>query len=128
MILRSQNPSILLLIIIFVFGGLSGCINTLPARADTNSKLPTLLYASWCPICHEAKAFLEENNVTFEVADIDTSALGKSLFQQSGALGPPVLYVCGKFHHGFNKREWKKALAETCQTGHDSQYYALSFY
>jgi glutaredoxin 3 len=66
---------------------------------------------STCPYCKKTKAFLDENNVSYEDYDVGTDAAKRNeMMDKSGQMGVPVLDIGGKIIIGFDKDAIKEAL------------------
>jgi len=66
---------------------------------------------STCPYCKKTKAFLDENNVSYENYDVGTDeAKRNEMMDKSGQMGVPVLDIGGKIIIGFDKDAIKEAL------------------
>ena len=64
-----------------------------------------------CPWCKKTKAFLKENNISFEEIDVSNNKVAsKEMIEKSGQMGVPVIDVDGKIITGFDKDELKKIL------------------
>lgn len=64
-----------------------------------------------CGYCKLAKAFFNENNVTFEEKDVTVDAPAReTMIQKSGQLGVPVITVDDELVIGFDKEKLKKLL------------------
>jgi glutaredoxin-like YruB-family protein len=64
-----------------------------------------------CSWCKKTKAFLEENEVSFEEIDVsEDDAASKEMIKKSGQMSVPVLDIDGTIIVGFDQKNLKKAL------------------
>ena len=70
-----------------------------------------LLGTSWCPFCRKATRFLQSEAVEFCELDIEKSALGAKLHDESGATGIPVFLIGDYVVQGMDNAAVLKALA-----------------
>jgi len=57
----------------------------------------TVYSAEWCPDCRQAKAFLDEHGVPYELVEIDKDAeAAKLLEQKTGKRGIPYFVLDGE--------------------------------
>ena len=65
-----------------------------------------------CPYCKNVKAFLSENNVSYEDINVaDDQDAAREMTDKSGQMGVPVLDIDGKIIVGFDKNAIKEALS-----------------
>ncbi|MBU0536717.1 MAG: glutathione S-transferase N-terminal domain-containing protein [Nanoarchaeota archaeon] len=73
-------------------------------------KKVTIYSTPTCPFCKMAKAFLKENNVSFEDKNVaDDESAREEMMKKTHQLGVPVLDIDGKIIVGFDKQ----AISET---------------
>ncbi|MBU0591523.1 hypothetical protein KKF81_03995 [Candidatus Micrarchaeota archaeon] len=70
----------------------------------------TVYSAEWCPWCHKVIDFLKQNNVEFDIKDVDQPQNAKELAEKSGQTGIPVTDVGGELIVGFNVQKLKELL------------------
>jgi alkyl hydroperoxide reductase subunit F len=71
----------------------------------------TLYSAEFCPFCKIAKDFLEKNNISFVMHDVQNDAeKAKEMVQKSGQSGVPVFDIDGKIIVGFDEPKIREAL------------------
>ncbi|MEM5793498.1 MAG: glutaredoxin domain-containing protein [Candidatus Aenigmatarchaeota archaeon] len=65
----------------------------------------------FCPWCHKAREFLEENEVKFKYIDVgkDREA-AMEMIRKSGQRGVPVIEIDGEIIVGFDERRIKEKL------------------
>jgi glutaredoxin len=64
-----------------------------------------------CSYCRIAKAYLRDNDITFEEVDITTDACGRrEMVTMTGQYGVPVLLVGEKTLVGWNATEFERLL------------------
>lgn len=72
---------------------------------------PVIVYsAEWCPWCHRVIDFLKQNNVAFEVKDVDDQKNAEECMKKSGQAGIPVIDVGGQIVIGFDVAKLKELL------------------
>ncbi|MCI0503499.1 glutathione S-transferase N-terminal domain-containing protein [Candidatus Micrarchaeota archaeon] len=74
------------------------------------AKSVTVYSAEWCPWCHKVMDFLKENNVKFEVKDVDDGENAKECMEKSGQGGIPVTIIDGEAVVGFDTAKLKVLL------------------
>ncbi len=66
---------------------------------------------STCPYCKNAKAFLDENNISYENYDVGADeAKRNEMVEKSGQMGVPVIDIDGKIIIGFDRPAIEEAL------------------
>lgn len=72
-----------------------------------------LYVTSWCPYCKKAIAFLESNNIAFNVYDIeqDIVAAERKKSLAPGFSGVPLAVINGVQLKGFDTENYRQALA-----------------
>jgi len=74
------------------------------ATADRVARSEVVLYyASWCGFCRKTKAYLEDRNVRYRLADVDQPAVMAELERKTGSRAIPVLEVGGQRVRGFDR-------------------------
>ena len=74
-------------------------------------KSVTVYSTPTCPYCHQLKAYLKENNVSFEDKDVATDAEARDeMVQKSGQLGVPVSDIDGEIVVGFDREKVSELL------------------
>jgi len=70
-----------------------------------NANPQVIVYSTQsCPYCVQAKRYLEEQGVKFEVRDVGADKKAAfEMFQKSGQMGVPVLDVNGTIIVGFDR-------------------------
>ncbi|MBI5228096.1 glutathione S-transferase N-terminal domain-containing protein [Candidatus Micrarchaeota archaeon] len=66
--------------------------------------------AEWCPWCHRVMDFLKQNNVAFEMKDVDLPANAQESFKKSNQGGIPVTDINGTIVVGFDVKKIKELL------------------
>lgn len=69
----------------------------------TEAKSVTMLSASWCKVCKEAKAYLNSIGVPYKDLDVEKTAEGKKRFHDLGGRGVPIILVGNQRMDGFGK-------------------------
>lgn len=72
------------------------------AHKSLDANQPTLLTASWCAYCRQAKAYLNGKKIAYREYDIDT-ADGMRMLAETGGRGVPVLLWHGQKINGFSR-------------------------
>lgn len=88
------------------------------AVENSNADGKVELYAtSWCPYCHEAKAYLEANGVAYVEYDVELDEAAQQRHQQllgdyrqEGRVGVPLLVVGENVYLGFDEQTMESAL------------------
>jgi len=81
--------------------------------SDKKAKKIVIYSTPRCPICKQAKAYLNEKGMPYE--DIDISAdeeAAHEMIHRSGQMGTPVIFVGNRIMLGFNQKKMDKMLAE----------------
>ncbi|MBN2407584.1 MAG: glutathione S-transferase N-terminal domain-containing protein [Elusimicrobia bacterium] len=64
-----------------------------------------------CPYCRKAKAFLDENNVSYKNIDVSSSReAAQEMIDKSGQMGVPVIIIDGEVIVGFNRKRLEELL------------------
>lgn len=96
-------------------------INTPPAYEIMNTKAhfsqseeKVIVYATdWCPYCKKAKKYLAQNNIAFEVRDIENgSDEHKALYQSLNKPGIPQILIGDKVFTGFRQDKIEQELKQ----------------
>lgn len=79
--------------------------------------MSVMVYAlSTCPYCRQARKYLEENDVQFDVAEVDLMAgqertdTIETVKELSGGTSFPVIVIDDEVIVGFNKKRMKELL------------------
>ena len=86
---------------------------SIPAYKDRSYRLSTvdLYVTSWCGSCNKAIAFLRENNVSFNLYDIEKDKNAAKRYKAlSSGRGVPLAVINGKKIRGFSEASYKRAL------------------
>ena len=75
----------------------------------TNPKV-IMLGTWWCPYCSQARRYLHEQEVNYCEYDIEKSAVGKKLYDDSNGSAIPVLIIGKYLLQGFDKKSIDQAL------------------
>ncbi|MBI4399399.1 glutaredoxin family protein [Candidatus Micrarchaeota archaeon] len=77
-----------------------------------HEKKITVYSAPWCPWCKRVVQFLTQNNIKYEVKDIEEKEeYAKEVIEKSGQTGIPVTDIDGTIIVGFDVPALKKALS-----------------
>jgi glutaredoxin len=79
--------------------------------ADTNnagSSRVIIYSASWCSVCKQARAWFEQENISFTEYDIEHSEKGRQDFKKLNGRGVPVILVGRKKLIGFSPASFEK--------------------
>lgn len=64
-----------------------------------------------CPPCLATKAFFKENGIEFTDYDVaEDQERAREMFERSGLMSTPVIYVDGKMVSGFDKEKLMELL------------------
>lgn len=65
----------------------------------------------WCPWCHKAKEWLDNNKIPYEDRDVEKNAgYAEEMQQKSQQTSIPVIDINGTIIIGYNEAAMKKAL------------------
>lgn len=67
---------------------------------------------SWCPVCKKLKKYLEVNDVSYKLIDIELSEENMAKFQSIGGSAVPLIVTDGKIIEGFNEKYAKEIFNE----------------
>lgn len=68
----------------------------------------TIFGYNGCPYCRKAYAFLEQNDIPYELMDTEKDAKANRLAQKNGIKGVPVIYVNGDKLSGYTDSSYNK--------------------
>ena len=70
-----------------------------------------MLGAWWCTYCYQAKRYFQQNDIDYCEYDMENTAEGKRLYQESGGGAVPVLFIGEYQLSGFSEQQIEAALA-----------------
>lgn len=79
-----------------------------PSYSESSSIV--LYSARWCGYCDKARAYLQEQQVSFTELDIETSPRGRQEFAQLGGGGIPLMKIDSTLIRGYNPQAISYAL------------------
>lgn len=69
-----------------------------------NTPQITIYSASWCAFCHQAKHYLDQQNISYTEKDIEVNqSYAQESVEKSGQMGIPVIDIDGEIIVGFDK-------------------------
>lgn len=81
-------------------------------RPGKTSSSVVIYTAEWCPFCRKLRAYLEENEVTFEEYDVEKSLQGGMGFWALRGRGVPVSVIGPEVVYGFDLARINQSLAQ----------------
>ena len=92
------------------------CGSCFAANNKTYRKTPRhqveLYVTSWCPYCHKAKAYLDQQGLEYRIYDIEKDAEAAKRKQQlTGRSGVPFAMINGVAINGWSKDAYAEALS-----------------
>ena len=70
-----------------------------------------MLGAWWCTYCYQAKKYFQHNDINYCEYDMESTTIGKQLYEENGGGAVPILLI-GKYRlQGFNEHQIEQALA-----------------
>lgn len=92
------------LILVMIISSYRTAISTIDCDADLIKTNPDviMLGAWWCPYCAEARKYFHANNVHYCEYDIERTAEGERLYEESNGSGIPILIIDDKKYTGFD--------------------------
>jgi len=69
-----------------------------------------MLGAWWCSYCYKAKKYFQQNNIHYCEYDMESTDMGKQLYQEHGGGAIPKLLIGDYQVSGFNRRHIERAL------------------
>jgi len=79
-----------------------------------------MLGAWWCPYCYKARAYLQDSGISYCEYDMEHSAAGKKLYEETGAMSIPVLMIGKYVLQGFDQSSIDRALELSRERNGDS--------
>jgi glutaredoxin len=80
--------------------------------ADESNKLSsrkvTMYSTTWCGVCQKAKAYFNQNRISYTEYDVENSTKGKQDFQRMGGKGVPIILVGNKRMNGFSQASFEQ--------------------
>ena len=64
----------------------------------------------WCPYCSQARRYLHQNQISYCEYDIEKSAVGKKLYDDTNGSAIPLLIIGNYLLQGFDESSIDKAL------------------
>ena len=80
------------------------------AAATSGQPSVIIYYASWCPVCRKAKAWMDDNGVDYDMRDANREAMQAELREKSGQGGIPVIDVNGRIMIGWSPGQFKSLM------------------
>lgn len=87
-------------------------ISCTPEIIDSKPEV-IMLSASWCGTCHHVKRYFQNNNISYCAYDVESSAVGRQLYQKHGAGAVPILLIGEYQLNGFVEQRIEAALELT---------------
>jgi glutaredoxin len=103
---------ILILLVTFIFFTRHESVTTIDCTPEIIASKPDIIMlgAWWCPYCHQAKRYFQQNQIHYCEYDMESTKTGKQLYEKYGG-GIPVLII-GKYQlNGFNESQVETALS-----------------
>jgi glutaredoxin 3 len=73
----------------------------------------TIYSADWCAFCHQAKKYLDDQNIQYTEKNVETEpANAQEAVEKSGQMGIPVIDIDGEIIVGFDKPKIDAALTK----------------
>ncbi len=69
-----------------------------------------MLGAWWCSYCYQAKQYFQHNNIHYCEYDMESTDIGRQLYQEHGGGAIPKLLIGDYQVSGFNQRQIERAL------------------
>ena len=69
-----------------------------------------MLGAWWCPYCYQARKYLQNNEISYCEYDMESTEIGRQLYQEQGGGAIPKLLIGNYQISGFNQRQIERAL------------------
>jgi glutaredoxin len=63
---------------------------------------------TWCGVCQKAKAYFNQNRISYTEYDVENSTKGKQDFQRMGGKGVPIILVGNKRMNGFSQASFEQ--------------------
>jgi len=70
-----------------------------------------MLGAWWCSYCYQAKKYFQRNNIHYCEYDMESTDIGKRLYQEHGGGAVPILLIGDYQLSGFNEQQVESALS-----------------
>jgi len=80
--------------------------NTLTPRPDV-----IMLGTGWCPYCYEARRYFERNSVNYCEYDVETSPVGKKLYNEVNGQSIPILLIGPYRIRGFDADRFEQLMS-----------------
>lgn len=104
---------IFILIALGVFQYWGQIQNSFNPPPDFSAQYPegVVLYSTaWCGYCTKTRQFFKDNKIAFVEHDIETSAEGRSQYDQLHGNGIPLVIIRGDVIRGYNPNKMKDLL------------------
>jgi len=68
-----------------------------------------ILYStSWCGYCKKARAFMQQENISFDEYDIEKNSIAKRNYERAGGRGVPLLIKGKESLQGFSLKKYQR--------------------
>jgi glutaredoxin len=104
---------VILLLAGFIIVNRSEPVETIDCTPEIIASKPDviMLGAWWCSYCYQAKKYFQRNNIHYCEYDMESSLIGKRLYQEHGGGAVPILLIGDYQLSGFNEQQVEAALS-----------------
>jgi len=75
-----------------------------------------MLGAWWCTYCYQAKKYFQGNDIDYCEYDMESTVIGKQLYEENGSGAVPIFLIGNYRLQGFNPRQIERAIANLEKT------------
>lgn len=84
---------------------------TVSSKNTGSSAKKVVMYSTeWCGVCTKAKAYMQENSISFKEYDIEKNSNANRKFKSLGGKGVPLIVVGGQTMSGFSASKLESML------------------